>query len=108
MCGRLFIVKYSSRSLAHVTVILYLISDILSAAKANMLACNDGSGEDETADLVKSFLERSEVTHSNLFREFSGWVGKKILTGSFGPILCFVTCYPICHCMCPCVVEVTA
>ena len=32
------------------------ISDVLSAAMADMLACNDGDGEGNTADIVKSFF----------------------------------------------------
>ena len=51
------------------------ISDILSAAKANML-CYEGSAVDTSTDHMKVYLERNGRTHSNLFKEFQSWVGK--------------------------------
>lgn len=52
------------------------ISDILSAAKANMLACNQMSTDKTSSDLLKEFLERRKEIHSKLFKVFNSWVDK--------------------------------
>ena len=54
------------------------ISDILSAAKANMLACSEGSSEQSSFDLIKDFIKRSEESHSKVFSEFNCWVDKLV------------------------------
>ena len=51
------------------------ISDILSAAKANMLMCDEGNAEGKTG-AFKHFLERNRATHSKCFKEFESWVDR--------------------------------
>ena len=75
------------------------ISDIVAAAKANMLECNKKMAESGSSDPLKEYLERARVVHSQLHKQFTDWcllIRKKTQTGNFGLTLFSVTCYHIC------------
>ena len=50
------------------------ISDIVAAAKANVLECNKKMGESETCDPLKEYLGRAREVHSKVHEQFSDWV----------------------------------
>ena len=50
------------------------ISDILAAAKANMLECNKKIGESESYEPIKEYLERTRDVHSKMHKKFPDWV----------------------------------
>ena len=52
------------------------ISDIMSAAKANMLQCDGRIIERKSADPLTEFLDRSDRSHSKLYEEFSDWLSQ--------------------------------
>ena len=83
------------------------ISDIVAAAKANMLECTERMNESESCDPFKEYLARAREFHSKLHGQFTNWVSalKKIQIGNFGLILFSETCFPICLCLCPYVVD---
>ena len=50
------------------------ISDIVSAAKANMLECNKKMSESESCSPLKEYLERTRDVHSKVHEQFTTWV----------------------------------
>ncbi len=50
------------------------ISDIVAAAKANMLECNKKMGESKGCDPLKEYLKRSGEMHSKVHKQFTDWV----------------------------------
>ena len=50
------------------------ISDILAAAKANMLECNKKMGESGSCEPLKEYLERTRDVHSKMHKQFTDWV----------------------------------
>ena len=50
------------------------ISDIVSAAKANMLECDKKMSESESYDPLKEYLGRTREVHTKLHKQFTDWV----------------------------------
>ena len=85
------------------------ISDIMSAAKANMLECNERMSESESCSPLKEYLERAREVHSTKVHEqFTTWVSarkEKDPNWKFWADLFSMACCPIYLCFCPCVVD---
>ena len=50
------------------------ISDIVAAAKTNMLKCNEKMSESECCDPLKEYLKRTREVHSKVHKQFIDWV----------------------------------
>ena len=86
------------------------ISDIVSAAKANMLECNKRMSESESSSSLIEYLERTKEIHSKVQEQFITWVSahkEKDPNWKFWADFVFrdMTCCHTCLCFCPCVVE---
>ena len=78
------------------------ISDIVAAAKANVLECNKKMGERETCDPLKEYLGRAREVHSKVHSLLTGYLllKKKTLIGNFGLTLSSVIRWHTCLCSC--------
>lgn len=57
-------------------IILTELSDVLSAAKANMLHCDERMCECKSTEPIKEFLNKTEKPHLKLYANFNAWVNK--------------------------------
>ena len=46
----------------------------MSAAKANMLECNERMSKSESSDPLREYLERTRGVHSKVHKQFTNWV----------------------------------
>ena len=53
------------------------VSDIVSAAKANMLECNKRMSESESSSPLIEYLERTKEVHSKVHEQFTTWVSAR-------------------------------